>query len=180
MNGNILVVGGYGGVGRFISTALGERFPGQVVVAGRSSQKARDFASDEKKLGVLSLLRFAAVRNMYLKMLGSIHMGSDMFIAQVVAEGTANGEPTSYACSVSGHGEGRITGLMAAEVAEHLYTSTTPPGVFHIEQLFDRPREFIEGFAERVTDLEHRFRTPGRALHLTAIPLALHSGGRAR
>ena len=80
-----------------------------------------------------------------------------MFIAQVVANGTANGKPTSYTCSVSGHGEGRITALVAAEVAEHLYTSAAPPGVFHIEQLFDQPREFIEGFSKRVTALEYRF-----------------------
>jgi saccharopine dehydrogenase-like NADP-dependent oxidoreductase len=111
----------------------------------------------EKKLGLLSLLRFATVKGMYLKLLGSIHMGSDVFIAQVVANGTANGKPTSYTCSVSGHGEGRITGLVAADVAEHLCTSTTPPGVFHIEQLFDQPKEFIERFSKRVTDLEYRF-----------------------
>ncbi|WP_156114235.1 hypothetical protein [Myxosarcina sp. GI1] len=36
-----------------------------------------------------------------------------------------------------------ITGLVAAKVAEHLYTSSLPSGVFHIEQLFD-PLEFIE------------------------------------
>ncbi len=111
----------------------------------------------EKKLGLLNLLRIAAVKRMYLKLLGSIHMGSDLFIAQVVADGTANGKTTSYTCSVSGHGEGRITALVTAEVAEHLYTSTTPPGVFHIDQIFDRPREFIEGFSKRVTDLEYRF-----------------------
>ncbi len=111
----------------------------------------------ETKLGLFSLLRFATVKRMYLKLLGGIHIGSDVFIAQVVANGTANGKPTSYTCSVSGHGEGRITGLVTAEVAEHLYASTTPPGVFHIEQLFDQPRAFIEGFSKRVTDLEYRF-----------------------
>lgn len=112
----------------------------------------------EKKLGMLNLLRIPAVKKMYLKLLGSIHMGSDVFIAQAVAEGTVDGKPTSsYTCSVSGHLEGRITGLVAAEVAEHLYTSTTPPGVFHIEQLFDQPREFIEKFSKRAPDLEYHF-----------------------
>ncbi len=111
----------------------------------------------EKKLGLLSLLRFATVKRMYLKLLGGIHIGSDVFIAQVVANGTANEKPTSYTCSVNGHGEGRITALVAAEVAEHLYTSAAPPGVFHIEQLFDQPKEFIERFSKRVTALEYRF-----------------------
>ncbi len=68
-----------------------------------------------------------------------------------------NGKPTSYTCSVSGHLEGRITGLVAAEVAEHIFTSTTQPGVFHIEQLFDNPKEFIEGLSKRATDLEYHF-----------------------
>jgi hypothetical protein len=69
----------------------------------------------------------------------------------------SNGKLTSYTCSVSGREEGRITGLVAAEVAEHLYSSTNSPGVFHIEQLFEQPREFIEGFSKRVTDMEYRF-----------------------
>ena len=46
MNGNILVIGGYGGVGRVVSTTLGDRFPQQVVVAGRNYQKAQAFASE--------------------------------------------------------------------------------------------------------------------------------------
>lgn len=111
----------------------------------------------EKKLGLLSLLRFAPVKRMYLKALGSIHMGSDLFIAQVVSNGTTRGKRASYSCSVSGHGEGRTTGLVAAEVAELLYTSGAPPGVFHIEQIFDQPREFIEGLGKRVATLEYRF-----------------------
>ncbi len=84
-------------------------------------------------------------------------MGSDEFIAQAVAEGSTNGKPASYTCSVSGHMEGRITGLVAAEVAEHLFTSTTEPGVFHIEQQFDKPRKFIEGLKKRASDLEFHF-----------------------
>lgn len=111
----------------------------------------------EKKLGLLNLLRIPAVEKLYLKMLGSFHMGSDVFIAQAVANGTANGKPASYTCSVKGHLEGRITGVVAAEVAEHLFTSSTPPGVFHIEQLFDRPRDFIEALSKRAPDLEYHF-----------------------
>jgi len=111
----------------------------------------------EKKLGLLNLLRIPAVKKFYLKLFESLHMGSDEFIAQAVAEGTVNGKPTSYTCSVSGHMEGRITGLVAAEVAEHIFTSTTQPGVFHIEQLFDNPKEFIEGLSKRATDLEYHF-----------------------
>ena len=111
----------------------------------------------EKKLGLFNLLRFETMKRMYLKLLGSIHIGSDLFIAQVVANGTVDGKSTSYTCSVSGHGEGRMTGLVAAKVAEHLYTSTAPAGVLHIEQLFDQPRVFIEELSKREATLQYRF-----------------------
>jgi len=111
----------------------------------------------EKKLGLFNLLRFETMKRMYLKLLGSIHIGSDLFIAQVVANGTVDGKSTSYTCSVSGHGEGRMTGLVAAKVAEHLYTSTAPAGVLHIEQLFDQPRVFIEEVSKREATLQYRF-----------------------
>lgn len=41
----ILVVGGYGAVGSVISTTLAESFPGRVIVAGRSYEKALALAS---------------------------------------------------------------------------------------------------------------------------------------
>jgi saccharopine dehydrogenase-like NADP-dependent oxidoreductase len=44
MDGNILIVGGYGNVGRRISSTLGERFPGRVLAAGRNYAKARELA----------------------------------------------------------------------------------------------------------------------------------------
>lgn len=44
MNGKILVVGGYGNVGRTISLSLGDRFPGRVIAAGRNYAKAQELA----------------------------------------------------------------------------------------------------------------------------------------
>ena len=46
LNGNILIVGGYGAVGRVIATNLAEKFPGQVIVAGRSYEKANALAQE--------------------------------------------------------------------------------------------------------------------------------------
>lgn len=111
----------------------------------------------EKKLGLLSLLRFPIVKRMYLKLFGSIHVGSEVFILQVVANGIREGKPSTYTCSVSGQGEAHATGLVATQVAEHLYTSNTPSGVFHIEQIFDQPKEFIANLSTRVPALEYRF-----------------------
>jgi saccharopine dehydrogenase-like NADP-dependent oxidoreductase len=51
---NILVVGGYGNVGKTISRRLGAQFPGRVMVAGRSIQKAKDFIR-EVDLGMTPL-----------------------------------------------------------------------------------------------------------------------------
>ena len=42
--GNIVVVGGYGAVGRVLAPLLGQWFPARVVVAGRSLQRARELA----------------------------------------------------------------------------------------------------------------------------------------
>ena len=44
MNKKILIIGGYGNVGRIIAAQLGEQFPGQVIVAGRNYQKARELS----------------------------------------------------------------------------------------------------------------------------------------
>jgi saccharopine dehydrogenase (NAD+, L-lysine forming) len=41
----ILIVGGYGAVGRIIAAELGNLFPGSVVVAGRNGEKARALAA---------------------------------------------------------------------------------------------------------------------------------------
>lgn len=38
MGGKILVVGGYGNVGRIIGIELADRFPGQIIAAGRNYQ----------------------------------------------------------------------------------------------------------------------------------------------
>lgn len=46
LNGNILIVGGYGAVGRVVAIRLAERFPGHVIVAGRSDEKARTLAQE--------------------------------------------------------------------------------------------------------------------------------------
>ena len=41
----ILIVGGYGNVGRVIASDLADTFPGRVIVAGRNQQKAQAFAA---------------------------------------------------------------------------------------------------------------------------------------
>lgn len=49
MRDKIMIVGGYGSVGRVITQKLGERFPGRVVVAGRSYKKAEALAQENEQ-----------------------------------------------------------------------------------------------------------------------------------
>jgi len=46
MKDKILVVGGYGQVGRYVVLSLLEKFPGKVIVAGRSLKKANSFSAE--------------------------------------------------------------------------------------------------------------------------------------
>ncbi|MEZ4848203.1 MAG: saccharopine dehydrogenase NADP-binding domain-containing protein [Bacteroidia bacterium] len=46
---NILIVGGYGNVGKHISNILAERFPGKIIVSGRSLDKAKKFVESSKE-----------------------------------------------------------------------------------------------------------------------------------
>jgi len=48
LNGNILIVGGYGAVGRVVALTLADKFPGQVIVAGRNYTKAEVLAQESK------------------------------------------------------------------------------------------------------------------------------------
>lgn len=113
-----------------------------------------------KKARLLGMLRVRHLRDLALNLLDRVHVGSDLFMAQVVATGPADEGASSNTCWVSGHGEGRVTSLVAAEVAEHLYTTRAPRGVVHIEQLFDRPDRFIERFAEKTQAISYQLSTP--------------------
>ena len=43
---NIMVIGGYGDVGKRICLALADHFPGQVIAAGRNYTKAKKFSEE--------------------------------------------------------------------------------------------------------------------------------------
>ena len=95
------------------------------------------------KIGLSKALRSGILKNLLVKIFQTFQFGSDKFEIEVDARGIVDGNFARYEPSIRGQKEGMITGLVAAKVAEHLYTSSLPSGVFHIEQLFD-PLEFIE------------------------------------
>lgn len=109
-----------------------------------------------KRARLLRLLRMKRPREVSLNLLERVHLGSDLFIAQVAATGISDGEVPYHTCWVRGHGEGRATSLVAAEVAEHLYTTPAPRGVLHVEQLFHSPKDFIKRFALKTGAIDYQ------------------------
>jgi saccharopine dehydrogenase (NAD+, L-lysine forming) len=97
-----------------------------------------------KKTGLLGMLRFKAVRELMVRIFKTLHFGSDIYVVKIDAEG----RETSCECAVSGHGEARCTALIASQVAARLFAGSFPPGVFHIEQLFD-PVQMIAVLEEK-------------------------------
>ncbi|MEV5560766.1 saccharopine dehydrogenase NADP-binding domain-containing protein [Nonomuraea wenchangensis] len=89
-----------------------------------------------RRPAVAGLLRRPRIRELLLKALAKIHLGSDGF-AVTVSAGTAQ-------ASLSGHSQSRATGRAAALLVRHL--PGLPAGVRHIEQLVD-PLAFLTELA---------------------------------
>lgn len=105
-----------------------------------SSAVTRLFAA-LKKTGATNLLKIPRVQELLVGAMKRFQFGSETFILKVEARDAID-EAILYECTLAGEVEARGTGLVAAKVAEELARSPTPPGVFHMEQLFD-PLEFL-------------------------------------
>ncbi|MBM7624102.1 saccharopine dehydrogenase NADP-binding domain-containing protein [Sporohalobacter salinus] len=90
-----------------------------------------------KKLGILNFLELKKLRNAVVKFLNNIHLGSDKFIVKVKAFGKKEGKTTDFEFSILGNNQTRITGKVAAIVAENIYTEKLSSGVYHIEEIFN-------------------------------------------
>jgi len=120
-----------------------------------------------KKTGGSKLLTFRIVQDYLIKFLTIFPFGSDQYVVKVEA-GSRRKKGVQYECSVSGNGEGHITGLVAAKVAEQMRISSFAPGVFHIEQLFE-PLEFIESLGNNNLRFESNNVTHYRALNIQSV-----------
>ena len=107
-----------------------------------------------KKSGLSRVLKIKSVENFLISMLKRFPYGSEEFVIKVEG-GNMSEKGVSYECSLRGERQGRVTGLVTARVAEKLVSSSFPPGVFHIEQLFD-PFEFIESLADHGVKFEEK------------------------
>ncbi|MCW9705726.1 saccharopine dehydrogenase family protein [Fodinibius salsisoli] len=100
--------------------------------------------------GLSAILKKELIQDIVIKLINSISLGSDIFMAKVIGRGY---DGSTYKCSLSGHGEGYVTGLVAAEVAKRLISSSHPTGVYHLEQLFE-PQEAIIALLETEESLK--------------------------
>lgn len=99
-----------------------------------------------RKTGVSRLFDWPLIRQLSLKALKALRFGSRRFSVKAEA-GVERKKGCEFECSVSGSGEARVTGLIAVKVAEQLLNSSLPPGVFHIEELFDL-NQFVDELEE--------------------------------
>jgi saccharopine dehydrogenase (NAD+, L-lysine forming) len=108
------------------------------------------------KVGVSRLLNLKSVERLLVSLLKRLHFGSAEFVVKVDG-GNVPEKGALYECSLWGEVEGRVTGLVAAKVAEKLLLSSYPVGVFHIEQLFTL-HEFLESLGQHGLKFEEKER----------------------
>lgn len=106
-----------------------------------------------RKSGLSHVLKIKSVEKALIGLMKRFQYGSEEFAVRVEA---GNQETdVLYECSLRGDVQGRITGWVAAKVAEKLASSSLPSGVFHIEQVF-HPGEFFADLAELGVKFEER------------------------
>ncbi|MBZ0292067.1 MAG: saccharopine dehydrogenase NADP-binding domain-containing protein [Anaerolineae bacterium] len=98
------------------------------------------------RIGLMKLFQRGIRQTLFIHGMQRFRIGSDRFLAEVHVVGQQNGQPLSHWASVGGFGEGRATGLAAAELAKRLYRVAFPPGAYHIEQLVE-PESFFEALS---------------------------------
>lgn len=84
-----------------------------------------------RRTGLLRAARRPGVRRMLTGALSRVHLGGDGFALRADAR---RGDRRA-AWALTGHGQSRATGLVAAYVVRELVTGVPPAGVHHIEQL---------------------------------------------
>lgn len=104
------------------------------------------------KRGLGRLVRLKIFRALTINLLSKLRMGSDICTVMVQAHGQINGEQTLREYNVTGHGEAKLTGFVAAEAAKLMMRGGQPKGVFHIEQLVSPG-----GFIHQLSTVDPRF-----------------------
>jgi hypothetical protein len=103
-----------------------------------------------KRTVMVRWLQQSWIREKVINLFEKLQWGSEVYVAKVVVAGQLNGRHVEYHGSISGEKEFVTTGKVAAYVAKHVYTSQHPPGVFHMEQLF-QPTDLFADLGNIIT-----------------------------
>ncbi|MGC5327696.1 saccharopine dehydrogenase family protein [Brevibacillus sp. SYSU BS000544] len=90
--------------------------------------------------GVFRLLKAKPFRKAAVQSFGKLRFGKEMFALKIDARGKKNGKDVFIECFAQGKNEAIITAKVAAAVADVVYRSNLPHGIYHIDQLFDLER----------------------------------------
>ncbi|MDQ0700167.1 saccharopine dehydrogenase NADP-binding domain-containing protein [Streptomyces anulatus] len=86
-----------------------------------------------RRAGLLGVARRPGARRLLTGAFRRVHLGGDGFAIRA----DARSGDRHAALALTGRGQSRVTGLVAAYVTRELLTGTSPTGVHHIEQLPD-------------------------------------------
>ncbi|OMF12803.1 saccharopine dehydrogenase [Paenibacillus sp. FSL H7-0331] len=87
--------------------------------------------------GVFRLLKLQRIRHAVIQLFGKLRFGKEMFAVKIDAWGKKGQDDVLIECLVQGIKEANITAKVAATVADRVYSSVLPHGVYHIDQLFE-------------------------------------------
>jgi hypothetical protein len=96
-----------------------------------------------RRARVFRLLERIGVNRSLQAALTRVHAGGDRFVLHATAYDDHGNEASA---TVTGHGECRATGIVAAHITRLLHQTTTPSGVHHIDTLVD-PTTFLADLA---------------------------------
>jgi saccharopine dehydrogenase-like NADP-dependent oxidoreductase len=93
-----------------------------------------------KASGIFRFLKSKPLRSAVVRMFGKMRFGKDIYAVKIDAKGMRRREPVLVESFVHGRKEAEITAKVATAVADLVYRSTLPNGVYHIDQLFELER----------------------------------------
>ncbi|REK77721.1 saccharopine dehydrogenase family protein [Paenibacillus paeoniae] len=118
-----------------------------------------------KRFGCLKMLNIPFIRDLAVKLFGSMKIGEPMYALKVDALGKKQNQPAHAECFLQGSHESEVTAKVAAALAKQLYTSTElSHGVYHIEELFQY--EFFEEALHGIARMSSRVNVGNSSIRL--------------
>lgn len=110
------------------------------------------FLAGLRASGISRLLAGKRVRNTTIDCFSKLYMGKEQFAIKVDAQGIKENRNASIGCLLHGKHQSNLTARVAVFVADAIYRSSFPSGVYHIEQLFEL--ENLQGWLQSEIAIE--------------------------